>query len=178
MTNPSPNLVLVGPTGGGKSSLAKMLAAPLGLTAVDLDRIIEEREGADVATIFAECGEDSFRDREAAALEHVLAGDGLIVATGAGAVLRESSRALMKRRAFVVHVDVSVEEQLIRLRHDHTRPLLQRPDRETALREMATVRGPLYREVADFWFNNDSRRSAKSSCAQLLTHLSGRWSNA
>lgn len=173
--NTASNIVLVGPTGSGKSSIAKLLAGPLSLEPFDLDREIEERVGASVATIFEEKDEAYFRAREAETLKDLLQKDGIILATGAGSILDPDNRDIMRARAFVIHIEVSVAEQLRRLNKDHTRPLLQRPDREDVLKQMAFVRDPLYREVAHMNFDNDMERSSKGACAQLLTQILRQW---
>ena len=169
------NIALIGPTGAGKSSIGRMLAGALDLVPVELDREIETLVGAPIPTIFAERDEAYFRDRESEALTQALQRDGILLITGAGAILRESNRALISSRAFVVHIDISVDEQLRRLRKDHTRPLLQSPDRERILRDMADVRGPLYQAISDLRFDGETYHSPKSACAQLLTSLSRRW---
>lgn len=168
--NPSSNLVLVGPMGAGKSSIGRRLSDRFGLRFVDADREIEAQTGVSVTTIFDCEGETGFRSRERAALADVLAGDGLLLATGGGAVLDPDNRALLRRRGFVVHLHVDVGAQLARLARDRTRPLLQRPDREQVLRDLATARAALYEEVADLRFDtgHDACTDAADALAELL----------
>jgi shikimate kinase len=153
--NPAPNLVLVGPMGAGKSSLGRRLALKLGLEFVDADRLLEARAGAEIPLIFELDGEPAFRAREEALLAEVLEGQGQAIATGGGAVLSAATRARLQARAFVVHVQVDVEQQLQRLARDHTRPLLAQGDRRQTLGAMATLRDPLYAEVADLVFHSE-----------------------
>jgi len=135
--------------GAGKSSLGRRLAAHFGLAFVDTDEVIVHQTGASIATIFEYEGETGFRQRERAALADVLAVDGQVVATGGGIVLDADNRALIARRGYVLYLHVDVEQQLARLSHDRTRPLLARDDREHILRSMSTQRLPLYRALAD-----------------------------
>jgi len=173
--NPAPNLVLVGPMGAGKTSIGRRLADRFGLRFVDADQHVEQRTGARIPTIFEHVGEAGFREREAAALAELLAGDGLLVATGGGAVLGEANRKLMRERGFVVYLRAGVEAQLQRLQRDRSRPLLQRADREQVLRDLAAVREPLYREVADLTLDTDGLTAAEAA-GRLCLQLAERWS--
>ncbi|MDE2085719.1 MAG: shikimate kinase AroK, partial [Xanthomonadaceae bacterium] len=73
--NPSRNLFLIGPTGAGKTSAGRRLAAHYGLRFVDLDREIERRTGTSVGTVFELEGEAGFRQRESALLDECSAAD-------------------------------------------------------------------------------------------------------
>jgi len=119
--NPSPNLILIGPMGAGKSSLGRKLAAHFALPFVDTDEEIIRQTGASITTIFEYEGQAGFRQRECMALAEVLAADHQVVATGGGIVLNADNRALIARRGFVLYLHVGVEQQLARLSHDRTR---------------------------------------------------------
>jgi len=167
--NPAPNLVLVGPMGAGKSSIGKRLAERFGLLFVDADREIEARTGATVTTIFECEGEPGFRARERATLAELLAQEGVVIATGGGAVLDADNRHLLRDRGYVVYLHVAVEQQIARLARDRTRPLLAGDDREAVLRRLAATRGPLYLEIADLRF--DTNALAPADAASRLGHL-------
>lgn len=175
--NPAVNLVIVGPMGAGKTSIGRRLADRFGLRFVDLDQAIEAATGARVTDIFEREGEAGFREREARQLLAELAGEDALVATGGGAVLLDDNRDAMRQRAFVLYLAVAVEEQLKRLAHDRARPLLQRPDRETVLREMAERRAPLYAEVADLRFDSSGLTPAQA-CERLVPLLRDSWRHA
>lgn len=172
--NPAPNLILVGPMGAGKSCVGRRLAAHFGLPFSDADREIEGRTGASVTTIFECEGESGFRARERAALAEVLSAHGVLLATGGGAVLDADNRRLLREHGFVVHLHVSVGQQLQRLARDHTRPLLARDDREQILHDLAAARAPLYAEVADLRFDTD-QLSAGETTTQLAAMLDQQW---
>ena len=147
--NPAPNLILVGPMGAGKTTLGRKLAQHFGLEFRDLDLELEEHTGASVALIFELEGEAGFRSRERAMLERLCGQDGQVLATGGGSVLDPGNRELMRRSGFVVYLPATPAQQLARLKRDRKRPLLETPDRAARLQELAAVRDPLYREVAD-----------------------------
>jgi len=167
--NPAPNLVLVGPMGSGKSSIGKRLAERFRLAFLDADREIEARAGASIGTIFECVGEAGFRSREHAVLAELLAAEGAIIATGGGSVLDPRTRLLLRERGFVVHLHVSIAQQLARLARDRSRPLLAGEDREDVLRGLADIREPLYAEVADLRFDTDTLTAAET--AAKLGHL-------
>lgn len=172
--SPASNLILIGPMGAGKSCIGRRLAEHYSLQLADVDREIEQRAGTSVATIFECEGESGFRARERAVLSELLCGEGLVLATGGGAVLDPENRRDLQQRGFVVHLHVTPAQQLDRLARDTTRPLLARADRDAVLRELAVVREPLYREIADLWFNTD-RLSADEAAARLALALDAQW---
>lgn len=172
--NPASNLILVGPMGAGKSTIGRRLAKRYGLRFVDLDREIESRTGARIPLIFEHEGEAGFRDREHAVLADTCSGTGLLIATGGGAVLRADNRSLLRGGGFVVWLRTEVAQQLERLRCDTSRPLLATPDREQRLIEMAALRNPLYREVADLVFES-SQPHVGAAAERLGRVLERRW---
>ncbi len=172
--NPAPNLVLVGPTGAGKTSIGRRLAERFGLTFVDVDQHVEQAAGNSIARMFETLGEAAFREREHEALAELLAGEGRLVSTGAGAVLDPTNRALIRSRGYVVHLHVGVAEQLRRLARDTSRPLLRADDRATTLHAMAQARTSLYRELADLSIDTDSLTSADAT-GQLVLALARGW---
>lgn len=174
MMNPASNLVLVGPMGAGKSCIGEVLAVRYELRLVDADRAIEQRAGASVNEIFAREGEAGFRQRERAMLAELLADDGVLVATGGGAVLDAGNRRLLHERGFVVHLHVSVEQQLARLAHDRSRPLLAGDDRKQVLHELARLREPLYAQVADLCFDTDAHSTGEAA-ERLAQQLDACW---
>ena len=146
------NVYLVGPMGSGKTTIGQKLADRLGLRFFDSDQEIEARSGVSISLIFEIEGESGFRERESRMLRELSAHEGVLIATGGGAVLAESNRKLLKRTGIVVYLETPVRKQLQRLRRDRSRPLLQTPERERRLEELAEQRNPLYEEVADLVF--------------------------
>ncbi|WP_312317945.1 shikimate kinase [Stenotrophomonas sp.] len=172
--NPAPNLILIGPMGAGKTCIGRRLAERFTLDFVDADQAIVDAAGASIATIFEHAGEAGFRQHEREVLHALLGGSGQLVSTGGGAVLDPDNRQAIARRGFVVYLRVSVAAQLERLARDRTRPLLQRPDREQVLQEMAALRDPLYQALADLTLDTDLYTPAEAT-AQLVLRLATQW---
>jgi shikimate kinase len=152
-----PNLILVGPMGAGKSTIGRLLAAELSRDFFDSDHEIQARCGADIPWIFDVEGEAGFRQREAQMIDELTRLEGVVIATGGGAVLREENRRRLRERGTVIYLFTTVEQQLKRVAKDRNRPLLQRGDREAVLREMFALRDPLYRATADIVVRTDRR---------------------
>ncbi len=172
--NPARNLILVGPTGAGKTHLGPPLAAHFGLRLLDLDAAVEADAGMRVTALFEREGEAGFRAREHAMLHALLEDGDIVLVTGGGAVLDPRNRERMRRRGFVVHLQATPAQQLARLQGDRSRPLLARADRASVLEAMARVRTPLYDEVADLAFDT-GRFDAGDAATGLIDALEPLW---
>lgn len=158
MNNPESsarNLVLVGFMGSGKSHVGQRVAKSLGFAFADTDDLIEEAAGKSIPKIFAEDGEDAFRERETAALEQAARGESQVLATGGGIVTRERNRKILRRAGYVIWLVASRETVYERVRRNRNRPLLANDDPEETIRVLLEEREPLYREVADLEIDTD-----------------------
>ena len=152
------NLFLVGPMGAGKSAVGRQLARTLHLDFVDSDEEIESRTGVDIPFIFEKEGEAGFRKREAAVIGDLSLQEGIVLATGGGAILDPQNRNHLGARGFVIYLHTSVDQQLSRTRKGRDRPLLQTDDPRAVLEALMAIREPLYREIADMTVDTDSRK--------------------
>lgn len=166
-------IFLVGPMGAGKTSVGRQLARALELGFVDADHEVERRAGVDIATIFEFEGEPGFRRRERLVIDELTQRDGIVLATGGGAVLDPANRHDLAERGLVVYLDTSVSEQLRRTRRDRGRPLLQASDRRATLERLYEERDPLYREVADIVVETNGRRR-RTTVDRILARLADR----
>ncbi|MDX1508020.1 MAG: shikimate kinase AroK [Woeseiaceae bacterium] len=157
MTQPK-NIFLIGPMGAGKSAVGRQLGRLLHLTFVDSDEEIEKRTGVDIPFIFEKEGEAGFRKREASAIDDLSRMDGVVLATGGGAVTDAQSRSYLGARGFVVYLKTSVEQQLKRTLRGRQRPLLESEDPRQVLEKLMVDREPMYLEIADMTVETDGRK--------------------
>ncbi len=143
------NIILVGLMGAGKSTIGRNLARVLNKEFYDSDRVIEERTGVDIATIFEIEGEQGFRDREEQVIAELCEQDDIVLATGGGSVLREANRKNMSKRGHVVYLRTSAELLYSRIRHDKKRPLMQTDSPLDTLKKLLDDREPYYLEISD-----------------------------
>ncbi|MDO5684435.1 MAG: shikimate kinase [Propionibacteriaceae bacterium] len=151
-------IILVGPPAVGKTTVGAALARQLGLEFVDVDLLIEAREGRPISEIFATEGEPGFRSKELAATLEALDGGG-VVALGGGAVTNPQLRAALVGRQ-VVWLRASVREAVKRVGQTTTRPLLV-GDVAGKWSDLAASREPLYAEVATIEVSTDHRTPAQ-----------------
>ncbi len=157
--------------GAGKSTIGRQLAQLLSYEFVDSDHEIEARTGADIPWIFDVEGEEGFRRREQAVIDQLTLRDGIVLATGGGAVTREENRRVVSARGIVVYLKTSIEQQLTRTAKDRKRPLLQHAEPRKVLTELMKTREPLYQEVADYVVDTDASniKDVASEIARLIT---------
>lgn len=167
----SKNLILIGPMGAGKSSVGKRLAKQLNRKFYDCDRILEERTGVAITTIFELEGEDGFRYRETKILEGLIQHNNAVIATGGGAVLRPENYQLLRHNSVTIYLKASVDAQIKRTRHNKKRPLLQTEDRHATLQAIAKLRNPMYDKIADMTIDTDTQ-SIGSSIEEITSQLS------
>lgn len=139
--------------GAGKTTMGRQIAKRLNMDFEDSDHAIEEHTGADIPLIFEKEGEDGFRKREIHSIDELTQRHNLVLATGGGAVLAEENRQHLINRGIVIYLHSDIKHLLERVRHDKNRPLLQTADPAGTLREIMTIREPLYRETADIVIN-------------------------
>ena len=155
--NKSQNLFLVGPMGAGKSAVGRQLARLMRMDFVDSDDEIEHRTGVDIPFIFEKEGEEGFRKREAKIIEELSVRQGIVLATGGGAVMDSRNRSYLGARGFVIYLHTTVEQQLDRTKRGRNRPLLDNKDRRAVIAELMEIRDPLYREISDLVVKTDGR---------------------
>ncbi|MCL4109684.1 UNVERIFIED_CONTAM: hypothetical protein GTU68_055045 [Idotea baltica] len=171
-------VTLIGYRGCGKSSVAPMIADALKCEWVDSDREIERLAGKTIAQIFAEHGEQHFRDLESQVLNQLSQSSGsFVIAAGGGAILRESNRKLLKAAGPVVWLTAEVSVLAERILGDGqtaaNRPSLTGTDVVQEIRDVLEARLPLYQDAATFTVATDNR-SVEDICHAALSAIE-RW---
>ena len=168
------NVYLVGMMGAGKTTVGRVLARRLKLRFYDSDLEIQRRCGVRIPLIFEIEGEAGFRAREAQVLAELTALDGVVLATGGGAVLAEENRRHLASRGTVVYLHASPEELYARVRHDRNRPLLGSSDPLRRLEALLAERDALYRSIASIVVET-GRQSVLALTRQLIGRIEERW---
>ena len=145
------NIVLIGLSGSGKSTVGKLLARLLDWEFVDTDKMVEQASGRRIHQIFAESGESAFRRLESEAVFDALDGDRRVIAVGGGAVVDSVNRQAIVDRSLVVLLEAGVDTLIARLSRDaveEPRPMLVSNDPKARLLALKGYRDPIYRSMA------------------------------
>lgn len=143
------NIVLIGFMGSGKTTIGRRIEEQYGYSFLDTDAYIEAREGKSITRIFAEEGEEYFRQVEAAVLRELIAGTShSLIATGGGMPLQKENARLLRELGRVFYLETSEEGIWERVKHSHDRPLLECENPRQRIHELLDVRHPLYRRAA------------------------------
>ncbi len=151
----APRVVLVGPMGGGKSTVGALLAQAWGLPLRDTDADIEAAEGRSISDIFVDDGEQHFRELEVAAVAEALTAHDGVLAVGGGAVLDGTTRQRLAGHP-VVFLRVGLSDAVKRVGLGVGRPLLLGNVR-ARIKGLLDERTPVYESVATHTVDTDGR---------------------
>jgi shikimate kinase len=151
---------LIGYRGTGKSAVAQILALRLGWDWVDADVELELRAGKSIAAIFADEGEQAFREIEGAIVAELAGRERVVLATGGGIVLRAENRTQLRNGGLVVWLKARPETIFHRVANDWN-TASRRPNLTTGgleeIRELLEQRAPFYQECAHFEIDTDEK---------------------
>jgi shikimate kinase len=167
------NIFLIGMMGAGKSTVGKLLAQKINYNFLDTDPLIEQCAGKSIPEIFANDGENTFRDLEQQVLAQVSAHTRLVVATGGGLVMRSLNWSHL-HDGIVVWIDVPVEILYDRLKNESgQRPLLQTENPSQTLSNIYNQRRDRYAQ-ADISIMVSQGETSQQVCDRLLTMIQSR----
>lgn len=157
------NIALCGFMGAGKTSVGRELAKLSGMEFVDTDELIQQAEGMPVSRIFAEKGEDYFREAEHTMCRRAAQMENAVISTGGGAVTFERNVKALHTGAKIVFIDASFDVICKRVGDASTRPLFK--NRENA-KMLFNERRAKYLKAADYVVNGN--KSVKKVALQIL----------
>lgn len=158
------NLVLVGFMGSGKTTIGRRLAEDLDFGFIDLDEEIERTANCSISEIFANEGEQKFREYEHQILLRCQGVNKQIISTGGGIIERAENRALLRKTGFVIWLIANLRETLERTAHSNNRPLLKVENMKEVVRCLIRTRYPLYEEVADLHIYTNNLSPKETVC--------------
>ncbi len=163
------NIFLIGMMGSGKTTVGHLLADKLGYRFFDTDVLIEKVTRKTINEIFAEDGEDAFRQLESKVLSELAAGTKLTIATGGGIVQRQFNWSYL-HHGLVVWLNAPVEVLIERLQNDTTRPLLKDTDPARSLQKLLDQRRRLYAE-ADLHISISASDTPEQIASRVITEI-------
>lgn len=163
-----PRVVLIGPMGAGKTTVAALLGEAWGVPVRDTDADVEAAEGRSVSDIFVDSGEAHFRALEAAAVAEALATCDGVLALGGGAVLDPATRAQLAGHP-VVFLRVGLSDAVQRVGLGASRPLLLGNVR-ARVKALLDERTPVYESLATLVVDTDGR-TPEDVAAEILAAL-------
>ena len=146
------NIVLIGMSGSGKTTIGKALSIILNKKLIDIDSYIEKTEGKSILEIFDK-GEARFREIESNAVLKISQDTNSIISTGGGIIKKEQNMLELKKNGIVIYIDRPIE-MIFNDIDDSNRPLLK--NNKTNLYEMYELRYPLYKKYSDIVILNDA----------------------
>lgn len=162
------NVTLIGMPGSGKSTAGVLLAKLLGFQFLDVDLLIQQREGALLQEILDSRGTAAFLDAEEAAVR-TLNCRRHVIAPGGSAVCREGAALHLKSLGPVVYLQVPVEELSRRIRNLSTRGIAMEPGQTLA--DVMAFRAPLYRKYADLIVDCPPGQELAQTAQMILQRL-------
>ena len=176
MEHADQNLYLIGLMGAGKTTIGRLLAKHFARPFFDSDLEIESSTGVKVPVIFEIEGEAGFRQRESQVIADLTQRQGIVLATGGGAVLDPANRDALKASGYVVYLRAQPPDLWQRTAQDRNRPLLRTADPEARLRQLYSDRDPLYCATAHMIMDT-GRQSAHLLAGKLEQQIRNVWMN-
>ena len=141
------NIVITGFMGTGKSVAAKELARKLKMEFIDMDKIIEERQGMSIADIFAGYGEKYFRAQENKLVKELSQKENMVIATGGGTLLSSDNARILGLRGQIICLYADSQTIYNRVKRKNNRPLLKRKNVLNEINRLLEERKKIYGNI-------------------------------
>lgn len=164
------NIVLIGFMGTGKSTIAKGLSRRFNMDIVEMDQLIVDREGMSISDIFANKGEEYFRNLETGLLKEMQSKSNVVISCGGGTPLRSENVAEMRKNGRVVLLTASPETIFERVKNNHDRPLLEANKNVDFIKDMLDKRNDKYMAAADIIIETDGK-DREAICNEIVDAL-------
>lgn len=152
------NIILIGFMGSGKSSVGRYMEESEGFALIDTDEYIEKQQNDSINNIFANKGEEYFRNLETECIKELITlnTDMTVISVGGGLAMRGENQKLLKELGKIVYLRATVDTLVSRLMGDTTRPLLKGGDLRQKITELFEKREATYEGIADIVIDTDN----------------------
>ena len=152
------NIILIGFMGSGKSSVGRYMEESEGFALVDTDEYIEKQQNDSINNIFANKGEEYFRNLETECIKELITlnTDMTVISVGGGLPMRGENQKLLKELGKIVYLRATVDTLVSRLMDDTTRPLLKGGDLRQKITELFEKREATYEGITDIVIDTDN----------------------
>ena len=164
------NIFLIGFMGAGKSTISEYLNRTQGMPVIEMDEEIVRREGMAIKDIFAQKGEEYFRNVESQLLSDMKKEENVVVSCGGGVPMREKNVELMRESGYIVLLSAKPEAVYERVKDDDSRPLLNQNMSVEYIAQLMEKRRPKYEAAADITVDT-SWRSVDDICREILEKI-------
>lgn len=164
------NIFLIGFMGSGKSTIARALQRELHMSLVEMDARIVQEQGMSINDIFAQYGEDHFRDIESKLILTLGEEGNTIVSCGGGVVVRPQNVEYMKKSGTIVFLTATPETIYERVKNSTDRPILNGHMNVEYIAELMEKRRALYEEAADIRIKTDGK-NRNEICREIISKL-------
>ena len=164
------HIYLIGFMGTGKSTILNCLHEICGFEKIEMDEQIVREQGMSISDIFAQNGEEYFRNLETELVKRISSMDMVVVSCGGGTVMRQCNVDEMKKNGTIVLLTAEPETIYQRVKNSHNRPLLEKNMNPEYIAELMEARRPKYEAAADVVVKTDNR-TAREICLEIKEHL-------
>lgn len=164
------NIALIGFMGSGKSTVAACLHSMFSMDIIEMDKLIEEREGMKISEIFMEKGEEYFRSLETELLVELQSKENVVISCGGGVAMRECNVEAIKKNGRIVLLTAAPETILSRVKDNNDRPLLCGNMNASYIQQLMEVRRPKYEAAADVIVSTDGK-AVSQICEEIIEKL-------